>query len=182
MDPYVMGAFWDTVKRIVDPREHLKVAVNVAKNPFNPLAQTRALAGLFTGRSGGGAPAPSRLPPPQYMPPGAYAPQGPPQAPPGYPGSAAYPGGAGSPGSGQDAPWSGAPSGMPPGYPPMGPPPGYPPMGPPPGYPPPPQFAGQSMPMGSMPPGYDLSVAYASPPPEYGFDTGWDASYGAVDY
>lgn len=177
MDPDVVGAFWDTVKRIVDPREHLKVAMNVAKNPFNPLAQTRALAGLFTGRSGGGAPTPNRLPPPQYMPPGAYTPQGTPMgAPPGYPG------GSGSPGSGmpQD-PWSGAPSGMPPGYPPsmppMGMPPGYmPPM--PPGYPPPPQFAGQYMP----PPGYDLSAAYASPPPEFGTDTGWEASYGGADY
>lgn len=149
-------SFWDSVKSAVNPLNQIKMVYNVAKNPFNPFAQTRAMVNLF--RPGGGsAPAPGAGPPPgmRVMPP---YPPAPPTMPPG-------------------AGW-GAPMAPPPGGP-MGPTPGW---GGAPG-PSTPGFGGQSfdnpMSLYGQQGQYDFDPSMYMPPPSYGDSpTGWDASYG----
>lgn len=155
-----VGSFWGSVKSALNPINQVKMVYNVAKNPLNPFAQTRAMVNLF--RPGGGAPpVPGAGPPPGYqvMPPYPPAPMV-------------------APGGG----WGGAPPmGPPPGYgmSPMGPPPGY--GGPPPAFMPPqyPQYDPASYQPQTPQPSYDWGPQYASPPPDFGagIETGWEAAY-----
>ena len=79
-------SIFSSLKNALNPVNQLRVAYNVAKNPLDPFAQTRALTTLFTGPRasspppGYGAPGPMYPPPPtapyQPMPMGMTAPPG----------------------------------------------------------------------------------------------------------
>lgn len=155
-------SFWGGLANALNPVNQVKAVYNVAKNPLNPFAQTRAMVNLF--RPGGGAPPVPGAGPPagmRVMPPYPPAPM---TAPPPAWGGAPNPTALTAP----PPPWGGPPSGaFPPG--------GFPLPFMPPQYP---QYDPSSYVPQTPQPSYDWSASFASPPADFGTDTGWEAAYG----